>query len=183
MVVCDFIVAACYFNGTRLIFHLQQHQQPATIAVTAAALQYSVSKYIRSLNSLFNAQNNIQFPTFSLSALKVMINGVLNAGFVHSATQRNVNAKRFQNCTIYCKNTYSASSHTPSLLSRDNSCANHDVTPSVAVCTWDVHFRPQATTNDCIDYIVPKLSVATPVIINAALRPVCQKTIVKSFCQ
>jgi len=32
----------------------QPQQQSATIAVTAAALQYSVSKYIRSLNSLFN---------------------------------------------------------------------------------------------------------------------------------
>ena len=112
-----------------------------------------------------------------------MISVVLNVGVVHSATQRNVNAKLFQNCNIYCKNTYSALSHTPSLLSRDNSCANHDVTPSVAVCTWECPLPPTSHNKRLHRlHIVPKLSVATPVIINAALQLVCQKTIVKTFC-
>jgi len=83
-----------------------------------------------------------------------MICVVLSVGVVHSATQCNVNAKRFRNCSIYCKNTYSASGHKPSLLPRDNCTVSSDVTPSVAVCTDSVHFRPQATPDVDSDYIL-----------------------------
>jgi len=90
----------------------QPQQQPATIAVTAAARQCSVSKH----------------------RFKVIIDGdVLSVGVVHGATQCGVNAKHFRNCSIYCKNTYFASGHKLSLLPRDTCTVNNDVTPSVAI--------------------------------------------------
>jgi len=87
----------------------QPQQQPATIVVTAAALQCSVSKYIHSLNSLFNPRKQYTVSNIFTYRFKVIIGGVLSVGVVHSAAQCNVYAKRFQNCSIYCKNTYFAS--------------------------------------------------------------------------
>jgi len=157
----------------------QPQQQPATIAVTAAARQCSVSKHIHSLNSLFNTQKQYTVSNIFTHRFKVMIGVALSVGIVHSATQCGVNAKRFRNCSIYCKNTYFASGHKPSLLPRDNCTISRDVTPSVAVRTWGCPLPPTHHTRRRHRlHIVPKLSVAnttTPVMIKAALRLVRQK--------
>ena len=80
----------------------------------------------------FSTQKQYTVSNIFTHRFKVMICVVLSVGVVHSATQCNVNAKRFRNCSIYCKNTYFASGHKPSLLSCDTCTVNNDVTPSVA---------------------------------------------------